>query len=105
MAIPPLAFTHNGRGGDMATLLWPLHCSLYYLGMTVLSPHVIYGIQGSGVSYQDESEFRVRLEDEKAGWIRRLQRLDSDAPIPFSGWNDWDENGVLNADHPLAWRP
>lgn len=102
---PAPAFTRHGRGGDMATLLWPLHCSLYYLGMTVLPPHVIYGIQGSGVSYQDESEFRAHLEDEKAGWIRRLKRLGSDAPIPFSGWSDWDEDGVLNADHPLAWRP
>lgn len=102
---PAPAFTRHGRGGDMATLLWPLHCSLYYLGMTVLPPHVVYGVQGGGLSYQSEAEFRARLEDEKAAWGRRLERLDAAAPIPFSGWNDWDEQGVLTAEHPLAWRP
>lgn len=38
-------------------------------------------------------------------WGRRLERLDAAAPIPFSGWDDWDEQGVLAAEHPLAWRP
>ncbi|MFG6178511.1 NAD(P)H-dependent oxidoreductase [Halomonas sp. THAF12] len=102
---PAAAFSPRGRGGDMATLLWPLHCSLYYLGMTVLPPQVVYGVQGGGLRYQDEAGFRARLEDEKAAWAERLTRLDTESPIPFSGWQDWDEKGVLRHDHPLAWRP
>ncbi|MDN3557399.1 hypothetical protein QWY76_15590 [Halomonas maura] len=26
---PAPASSRHGRGGDMATLMWPLHCSLY----------------------------------------------------------------------------
>lgn len=102
---PAAAFTRHGRGGDMATLLWPLHCSLYYLGMDVLAPHVVYGVQGGGLSYQAEAAFRDHLETEKHAWAQRLARLDRDPALPFSGWQDWDEHGVLKADHPLAWRP
>lgn len=102
---PAPAFSRHGRGGDMATLMWPLHCSLYYLGLGVLPPQVIHGVQGGGLSYQDETAFRAHLEREKQAWARRLQGLGMEDTIPFSGWDDWDEDGVLRADHPLAWRP
>lgn len=102
---PAAAFTHHGRGGDMATLMWPMHCSLYYLGMEVLPPQVVHGVQGGGLSYQAEDEFREHLENAKQAWARRLTQLDAATPIPFSGWQDWDEQGVLKAEHPLYWRP
>ncbi|WP_148252947.1 NAD(P)H-dependent oxidoreductase [Aidingimonas lacisalsi] len=101
---PAAAFSPHGRGGDMAKLMWPMHCSLYYLGMDVLAPQVIHGVQGGELSYQNETEFRHRLKQETSNWADRLTHLTSDAPIPFSGWADWDDNGVLKAEHPLAWR-
>lgn len=101
---PAAAFTRHGRGGDMATLMWPTHCSLYYLGMEVLAPQVAYGVQGGGLSYQAESEFREHLERAKRAWAERLAHLEDARPIPFSGWQDWDEHGVLQSEHPLAWR-
>ncbi|RTR01115.1 hypothetical protein [Halomonas nitroreducens] len=75
----------------MATLMEPLHCSLYYLGLEVLSPQVIHGVQGGGLSYQDETAFRDHLEREKQAWARRLEGLGTEATNPFSGWDDWDE--------------
>lgn len=100
---PAPAFTRHGRGGDMATLMWPMHCSLYYLGMDVLAPQATYGVQGGGLSYQAETDFRTHLETSKANWARRLATLEEAAPIPFSGWGDWDENGVLKVEHPARW--
>ena len=102
---PAAAFTRHGRGGDMATLMWPIHCSLYYLGLEVLAPQVVYGVQGGGLSYQAEGEFREHLESAKASWAQRLSMLEKAPTIPFSGWQDWDENGVLKEEHPLRWRP
>lgn len=102
---PEAAFTRQGRGGEMASLLWPIHRSLAYLGLAVLPPFVIYGVQGGGLQYEQETLFRERLEGEKHAWRDRLDRLESLSPIPFAGWDDWDEQGVLRPEHPLAWRP
>ncbi|MFQ3786385.1 NAD(P)H-dependent oxidoreductase [Halomonas sp. A29] len=101
---PAPTFTRHGRSGHIVALLWPIHYSLYYLGVSVLTPQVTYGVQGGGLNYQDETVFRERLEAEKAAWARRLQELDNEAPIPFAGWDDWDEQGMLKAGHPQAWQ-
>ena len=102
---PAPTFTRHGRSGHIVALLWPIHYSLYYLGVSVLPPQVTYGVQGGGLSYQDEAAFRERLETEKAAWARRLEGLDDEAPIPFAGWDDWDEHGVLKDKHPARWHP
>ncbi|MFY0989575.1 NAD(P)H-dependent oxidoreductase [Halomonas sp. C05BenzN] len=102
---PAAAFSRHGRGGDMATLMWPMHCSLYYLGMDVLAPHVAYGVQAGGLSYQAEEAFRAQLEGDKTLWTRRLEGLAGEATLPFTGWDDWDEHGVLRDEHPARWRP
>ncbi|MGR4069691.1 NAD(P)H-dependent oxidoreductase [Billgrantia sp. C5P2] len=101
---PAPTFTRHGRSGHIVALLWPIHYSLYYLGVSVLPPQVTYGVQGGGLSYQDEATFRQRLEAEKRTWAQRLEGLDNEAPIPFAGWDDWDEQGMLKAGHPETWR-
>jgi NAD(P)H dehydrogenase (quinone) len=85
--------------------MWPIHCSLYYVGLEVLPPQLNYGIQGGGLSYQSEATFRDQLEADKARWASRLKTLDADTPIAFAGWDDWDEDGVLKPEHPARWRP
>lgn len=101
---PAPTFTRHGRSGHIVALLWPIHYSLYYLGVSVLPPQVTYGVQGGGLSYEAEAAFRQRLEEEKVAWAQRLERLDEEAPIPFAGWDDWDEQGMLKAGHPETWR-
>lgn len=101
---PEHAFLPGGRGGDMATLMWPMHCSLYYVGFEVLPPYVAYGVQGGGIHYQAREAFEAHLEQQRQGWAERLQHWDDAQPIPFSGWQDWDENGRLLSSHPLYWR-
>ncbi|WP_227370262.1 NAD(P)H-dependent oxidoreductase [Halomonas sp. M20] len=92
---PEATFAHNGRGGDIDLLLWPMHYSLYYMGYDVLPPFLAHGIQGGGPVYQAQDSFKAQLETYKAGWARRLETLEESTPIPFTGWNDWDERGVL----------
>ncbi|WP_048306791.1 NAD(P)H-dependent oxidoreductase [Halomonas sp. PR-M31] len=92
---PAATFAHNGRGGDINLLLWPMHYSLYYMGYDVLPPFLAHGIQGGGPVYQARDTFKAQLETYKAGWARRLETLAENTPIPFTGWNDWDERGVL----------
>lgn len=101
---PESAFLPGGRGGDMATLMWPMHCSLYYVGFEVLPPYVAYGVQGGGIQYQDNAAFQCHLEQQRVGWAERLEHWDQAQPIPFSGWQDWDERGRLLSHHPLYWR-
>lgn len=92
---PAATFGHNGRGGDIQLLLWPMNYSLYYMGFDVLPPFLAHGIQGGGPIYQDQESFKAQLENDKAAWARRLERLADESPIPFTGWDDWDERGVL----------
>lgn len=101
---PLAAFGPWGRGGDISRLMYPTHCSLYYLGMEVLPPQLSFGVQGGGLSYQAEDAFQQHLANLKHAWRTRLGQLDDESPIPFSGWNDWDEDGVLTLQHPLRWR-
>lgn len=101
---PETTFGPYGRSGDITTLMWPLHCSLYYVGLSVLAPHMVYGVQGGGLSYRQEDDFRAHLEQESMRWAARLATLPQNTPIPMSGWADWDEDGVIESDHPLRWR-
>lgn len=101
---PEKAFMPFGRAGNMVEWLWPIHSSLYYVGFDVLAPQVSYGVQGGGIRYQDESTFRHQLELKKAAWAARLPLLSSEPSIPFTGWEDWNEEGVLKQSHVMRWR-
>lgn len=102
---PEQAFMPFGRAGNMVEWLWPIHSSLYYVGYDVLPPQVSYGIQGGGICYEDEARFRQSLEEKKTVWSERLAGLHRESPIPFTGWEDWGEDGVLKQSHPMRWRP
>ncbi|MFC4352584.1 NAD(P)H-dependent oxidoreductase [Fodinicurvata halophila] len=92
---PTETFAHNGRGGDIELLLWPLHYSLHYMGFTVLPAFRAHGIQGSGYAYRDATGFQAHLQFLQAAWSERLRHLDEDRPLRFADWEDWDESGRL----------
>ncbi|APE29620.1 NADPH quinone oxidoreductase [Halomonas aestuarii] len=102
---PEQAFMPFGRAGNMVEWLWPMHSSLYYVGFDVLAPQVSYGVQGGGIRYQDDGVFKEQLEQKKSLWAERLPTLSSESPIPFTAWDDWNDNGVLKHAHPMRWRP
>jgi len=101
---PEKAFQPFGRAGNMVHWLWPMHASLYYIGFDVLAPQVSYGIQGGGIRYQEETDIIGHLGTCKEAWVSRLSHLESELPIPFTGWDDWDDDGVLLQTSPLRWR-
>lgn len=101
---PEQAFMPFGRAGNMVEWLWPIHCSLYYVGFDVLAPQVSYGIQGGGIRYQDEWSFREQLERKKTAWAERLSMLFCEPAIPFTTWDDWNTDGLLKQTHPMRWR-
>lgn len=102
---PRRAFQPFGRAGNIVEWLWPIHASLYYVGLDVLAPQVSYGIQGGGIQYQDESVFRDHLENQKIEWGARVPQLHQEPGIPFTGWEDWDTDGMLADQNPWRWRP
>lgn len=101
---PEPAFMPFGRAGNMVEWLWPIQSSLYYVGYDVLAPQVSYGVQGGGIAYQEEGAFKNHLETAKRAWASRLSGLERECPIPFTGWDDWDTDGVLKTSHPMRWR-
>lgn len=90
---PAEAFGPGGRGGDIERLLWPMHYSLHYMGFAVLPPFLAHGVQGHGYAYQNGEDFARQLERYKQDWAARLEALDEARPLPFPGWDDWDEGG------------
>ncbi|WP_417419984.1 NAD(P)H-dependent oxidoreductase [Halomonas sp.] len=101
---PEAAFQPFGRAGNMAAWLWPIHSSLYYVGFDVLAPQLSYGVQGGGIKYQNEEALRKHLNVCKQRWAERLTCWEREKPIPFAGWEDWDEEGMLSKTAPLRWR-
>lgn len=85
---PAATFTPTGRSGDIRVLMWPMHCSLYYVGYEVLPPFVAHGIRGGGLAYKDQAAFREHLEAQKAAWEGGLATPERDTPIPSAGWDE-----------------
>ncbi|MDI9246431.1 NAD(P)H-dependent oxidoreductase [Marinobacter sp. CHS3-4] len=102
---PEKAFMPFGRAGNMVEWLWPIHSSLYYVGFDVLPPQVSYGVQGGGIQYQAEHQLEQHLRDLRESWSDRVTNLKVEPAIPFTGWDDWDHDGVLRDNHPMRWRP
>ncbi|SDI40326.1 NAD(P)H-dependent oxidoreductase [Lutimaribacter saemankumensis] len=90
---PEEAFGPGARGGDPATMLWPLHYSLHYLGFEVLHPFLAHGVQGHGYSYEDHGKAECRLAQKLDSWEDRLAGVWNEAAQSFPGWPDWDHRG------------
>jgi NAD(P)H dehydrogenase (quinone) len=87
---PESTFAYNGRNGDINLLLWPMNMTLHYVGYSVLPPVTSFGI------YADGAEGRLRVEQCKHAYRRRLATIDQTEPLQFATWGDWDDSGRLN---------
>ncbi len=91
---PEAAFEGNGRGGNMETMLWPIQYSLYYMGFAVLPPFLAHGVQSQSDFVRLEGRnFDEHLEGHQGALAERLEQWQRDEPLPFPGWDDWDEAG------------
>jgi NAD(P)H dehydrogenase (quinone) len=87
-------YAFDGRSGDIDLLLWPVNFSLAYVGYSVLSPFVAYGVE-AGLRYSDASvvDARLRRVEESLGAIFR--GLDQVATVPFNRMAEWGVNGRI----------
>ncbi|RNF85509.1 NAD(P)H-dependent oxidoreductase [Streptomyces botrytidirepellens] len=89
---PRAAAGPRGVNGDIEHLLFPLqHGTLWYSGMSVLPPHVVYGADRLSAEQYEGYADALR---------QRLAALPTADPIPFRRQNggDYDENLVLRPD-------
>ncbi|MCC7048201.1 MAG: NAD(P)H-dependent oxidoreductase [Alphaproteobacteria bacterium] len=96
---PEPSYNYNGRSGELALLLWPMHKSLVYVGYQVLPPFLSAGIQ-DGIKYDRPVDERQRVDAYKKGLADRLGRLDEQMPLPFNMLADFDDSGRLKPGAP-----
>jgi NAD(P)H dehydrogenase (quinone) len=90
-------YAFDGRSGDIDLLLWPVNFSLAYVGYTVLSPFVAYGVE-AGLRYSEASVVEGRLKRVEADLALSLAGLDQRRTVPFNRMAEWGTNGRIVAD-------
>ncbi|MGH6934340.1 MAG: NAD(P)H-dependent oxidoreductase [Dongiaceae bacterium] len=89
----------DGRSGDIDLLLWPVQFTLAYVGYSVLSPFVAYGVE-AGLRYSDASVVAARLKAVAENLAAALADLDRRAVIPFNRMAEWGADGRVVAAAP-----
>lgn len=90
---PEVEYGPRGINGSMEQLLFPLtHGTLFFPGMDVLPTHAVYGAA--------HFETAEQIEQAKASWRARVERLFEDTPIPFRPQNggDYQDRRTLRDD-------
>jgi NAD(P)H dehydrogenase (quinone) len=87
-------YAFDGRSGDIDLLLWPMNFSLAYVGYSVLSPFVAYGVE-AGLRYSDASVVDARLRRVEESFGAMFEGLDQVATIPFNRMAEWGVNGRI----------
>lgn len=87
-------YAHDGRSGDIDLMLWPVNFSLAYVGYTVLSPFVAYGVE-AGLRYSDPAAVQARLKDIAADFCAVLPQVGERAMIPFNLKAEWGSDGRI----------
>jgi NAD(P)H dehydrogenase (quinone) len=90
-------YAFDGRSGDIDLLLWPVNFSLAYVGYSVLSAFVAYGVE-AGLRYSDASVVKVRLQRVEENLGAALRGLDRRALVPFNRMAEWGANGRITAE-------
>ena len=93
-------YEYNGRSGDISLLLWPINFNLAYLGFTVLTPFVTYGVE-AGLRYSTSEEIESRLDGATIAFCDMLRDgAKSRGTIPFNRRADWEASGHIRSDAP-----
>ncbi len=95
----PETYEYNGRSGDIDLLYWPVNFTLAYVGFTVLSPFVAYGVE-AGLRYSDASVVEQRLERVALDLAARLRAIETVPVIPYNRMSDWGDDGRVRSSAP-----
>ena len=95
----PETYAYDGRSGDIDLMLWPVNFTLAYVGYTVLTPFVAYGVE-AGIRYSDPGAVEKRLKTIEEDLAARLTKLDEVPSVPFNRMSDWGEDGRVKHSAP-----
>ncbi len=90
-------YAFDGRSGDIDLLLWPVNFSLAYVGYSVLSSFIAYGVE-AGLRYSDASVVEARLKRVEEDLGTALRALDRRVVVPFNRMAEWGANGRITAE-------
>ena len=89
-------YAFDGRSGDIDLLLWPVNFSLAYVGYSVLTPFVAYGVE-AGLRYSEPAVVAARLKRVEDDLGAALRGLNQRAIVPFNRMEEWGPNGRITA--------
>nr|WP_321396256.1 NAD(P)H-dependent oxidoreductase [uncultured Desulfobacter sp.] len=87
-------YAYNGRSGDIDLMLWLVNFSLAFVGYTVLSPFVAYGVE-SGIQYTGADAVTKRLNQIEQDLLCRLKTINDVPTIPFNTMGEWGDDGRI----------
>lgn len=87
-------YAYNGRSGDIDLMLWPVNFSLAFVGYTISTPFVAYGVE-SGIQYSDKKILADRLNRIETNLIDRLDTINDVPTIPFNTMGEWGGDGKI----------
>ena len=87
-------YGHNGRSGDIELMLWPVNFSLAFVGYTILSPFVGYGVEGA-LRYSDPAVVEARLKTIVEEFRSSLADIAERPVVPFHTMADWTKEGRI----------
>lgn len=93
-------YAHDGRSGDVDLLLWPVNFTLAYVGYTVLTPFVTYGVE-AGLRYSDPAVVEARLKRAAEDFCAVLPKAHKRAAIPFNRMAEWGPDGRIRPEAPV----
>lgn len=96
----PETYAFDGRSGDIDLLLWPVNFSLVYVGFSVISPFVAYGVE-AGLRYSVPEVVASRLlgiENDLGG---AMVEIDRRPIIPFNRMEEWGADGRIKPGAPV----
>jgi len=96
----PETYAYDGRSGDIDLMLWPVNFTLAYVGYTVLTPFIAYGVE-AGIRYSDPGVVEKRLNTIAEDLATRLTKLDDVPSVPFNRMGEWGEDGRVNRSAPV----
>jgi NAD(P)H dehydrogenase (quinone) len=80
-------------------MLWPVNFTLAYVGYTVLTPFIAYGVE-AGIRYSNPGVVEKRLRAIEEDLAARLTKLDDVPSVPFNRMCEWGEDGRVNRSAP-----
>ena len=93
-------YAFDGRSGDIDLLLWPVNFSLAYVGYSVLTSFIAYGVE-AGLRYSETSVVEERLKRVEVEYLAALSALDQRRVIPYNRMVEWGANGRIVANAPV----